>query len=144
MNIQSILATKGTHVVTISPHQSVREAIAALIGHNIGALVVANAAGQPVGLLTERDIIRAVATNEAIFSLPVSALMARQIVTGIPEDDLEAVAHTMTERRTRHVPVVDAGQLVGIVSIGDIVKAQRDQYQGELYTLQTMLLGANA
>jgi CBS domain-containing protein len=144
MNIQSILATKGTHVVTIFPDQLVREAIGSLITHNIGALVVVNHAGQPVGLLTERDIIRAVARNEAIFSLPVSTLMLREIVTGVPQDDLEAVAHTMTERRTRHVPVVDQGQLVGIVSIGDIVKAQRDQYQGELYTLQTMILGADA
>jgi CBS domain-containing protein len=144
MNIQHILATKGTHVVTILPHQPVREALLALVSHNIGALVVVNQVGQPVGLLSEREIIRAAAGNEAIFTAPVSAFMTREIVTGVPEDDLEAVAHTMTEKRTRHVPVVDQGTLVGIVSIGDIVKAQRDQYQGEVYTLQTMMLEASA
>ena len=144
MNIQSILATKGTHVVTIRPQQSIREALATLVRHNIGALVVVNQANEPVGILSERDIVRAAATNEALFPMPVSMLMSREMVTGVPEDDLEAVAHTMTEKRTRHVPVVDQGKLVGIVSIGDIVKAQRDQYQGELYTLQTQILANDA
>ncbi|GIX48169.1 MAG: histidine kinase [Candidatus Tectimicrobiota bacterium] len=144
MNIQSILAVKGSHVVTIRPEQSIREAIATLVTHNIGALVVVNEAGLPVGILSERDIIRALAKNEALFSLPVSALMVREVIIGEPHDDLEAVAHTMTEKRIRHVPVLDRGRLVGIVSIGDVVKAQRDQYQGELYTLQTMMLADQA
>jgi CBS domain-containing protein len=140
MNIQSILATKGTKVVTIRPEQAIREALAALATHNIGALVVVNDAGQPIGIISERDIIRAAAKNEAIFSQSVSALMTRKVTFGEPHDDLEAVAHTMTEKRIRHVPVVDQGRLIGIVSIGDVVKAQRDQYQGELYTLQTQIL----
>jgi CBS domain-containing protein len=140
MNIQSILAKKGSHVVTIRPQQTIREAIVTLITNNIGALVVVNHAGQPIGLISERDIIRVAATNEAIFTLTVSVLMTREVVIGMPHDDLEAVAHTMTEKRIRHVPVVNQGTLVGIVSIGDVVKAQRDQYQGELYTLQTQLL----
>jgi CBS domain-containing protein len=110
------------------------------ITNNIGSLVVINTAGQPIGIISERDIIRLAATDEAIFPLPVSALMSREMVIGVPHDDLEAVAHTMTEKRIRHVPVVDQGKLVGIVSIGDVVKAQRDQYQGELYTLQTQIL----
>lgn len=140
MNIQSILAKKGSHVVTIRPQQTIREAIVTLITNNIGALVVVNHAGQPIGLISERDIIRVAATNEAIFTLTVSVLMTREVVIGMPHDDLEAVAHTMTEKRIRHVPVVNQGTLVGIVSIGDVVKAQRDQYQGELYTLQSQLL----
>jgi CBS domain-containing protein len=144
MNIQSILATKGTHVVTIRPQHSIREAIATLVRHNIGALVVVNHADEPIGILSERDIVRAATTNEALFSMPVHTLMSREMITGVPEDDLEAVAHTMTEKRTRHVPVVDRGRLVGIVSIGDIVKAQRDRYQGELYTLQTQILADDA
>jgi CBS domain-containing protein len=110
------------------------------MANNIGALVVVNTAGQPIGILSERDIIRVAAIDEAIFPLPVNALMTREVVLGMPHDDLEAVAHTMTEKRIRHVPVVDQGKLVGIVSIGDVVKAQRDQYQGELYTLQTQIL----
>jgi CBS domain-containing protein len=140
MNIQSILARKGSHVVTIHPQQTIREAVATLARHNIGALVVVNAAGQPIGIISERDIIRAVAHDEAVFAVTVRTLMTRELVTGVPYDDLEAVGHTMTERRIRHVPVVDQGQLVGIVSIGDVVKAQRDQYQGEVYTLEIQIL----
>jgi CBS domain-containing protein len=140
MNIQCILAKKGANVVTVQPQQTIREAIATLITNNIGALVVVNNAGQPIGIITERDIIRVAAANEAIFPLTVGVLMRREMVFGGPHDDLEAVAHTMTEKRIRHVPVVDQGKLVGIVSIGDVVKAQRDLYQGELYTLQTQIL----
>jgi CBS domain-containing protein len=140
MNIQSILATKGTHVVTIPPDSSVRDAVAMFVTHNIGALVVVNAAGEPRGLLSERDIIRAAVRHEGIFSQTVGNLMVRDMIIGVPEDDLESVAHTMTEKRVRHIPVVEDGRLIGIVSIGDIVKAQRDQYRGELYTLQTLML----
>ena len=144
MNIQSILTTKGTTVITIAAQQPVREAIDALVRHDIGALVVVNPAGQPVGILSEREIIRAALTDETLFSLPVSTLMSREIVTGLPQDELESVAHTMTKKRTRHIPIMEQGKLIGIISIGDIVKAQRDRYQGELYTLQTLLLGSDA
>jgi len=69
-------------------------------------------------------------------------VMTRELVTGVPQDDLESVAYTMTEKRTRHIPVVEHGTLVGIVSIGDVVKAQRDRYQGELHTLETQVLAS--
>jgi CBS domain-containing protein len=140
MNIQSILATKGTDVVTIRPQQSIREALVSLVGHNIGSLVVVNEAGQPIGLLAERDIIRAATQNERLFSLPVSAVMSRELITGVPQEDLESVAHVMTEKRIRHILVVEQGTLVGLVSIGDVVKAQRDRYQGELHTLEIQVL----
>lgn len=144
MNIQSILAVKGVHVVTVRPEQLVREALVSLIKHNIGALVVVNPNGHPIGILSERDIIRAVATHEEIFAQPIRAHMTRDVITGTPQDDLAAVAHTMTEKRIRHVPVVDdRGKLVGIVSIGDVVKAQRDRYQGEVYTLEIQVSNDN-
>jgi CBS domain-containing protein len=93
-----------------------------------------------VGILSERDIVRAAAKSESVFEVPVSQLMTRDVVAGAPGDDLGAVGHTMVERRIRHLPVMDAGKLVGIVSIGDVVKAQRDQYEGELDTLQTIVM----
>jgi CBS domain-containing protein len=144
MNIQSVLATKGTHVVTIRPEQSIREAISALVTHNVGALVVVDDAALPMGILSERDILRTIATNEAVFSQAVSELMSPNVIVGVPQDDLMSVAHTMTEKRIRHLPVVDQGRLVGIVSIGDVVKAQRDGYHGEVDTLQTMILADQA
>jgi CBS domain-containing protein len=141
MNIASILATKGDKAYTARPEQSIREALGLLAQHNVGALIVVNDAGRPVGILSERDIVREAAKNERVFGMKVAEIMTRDVITGSAHDDLMTVAHTMIEKRIRHLPVVDKGRLVGIVSIGDIVKTQRDQYAGELDTLQTQLLG---
>lgn len=141
MNIKSILAKKGMSVVTIRPEQSIREAIARLAKYNIGALVVMDETDLPVGILSERDITRTLASDEHIFAKSVGDLMTKNVITGLPQDDLISVANTMTEKRIRHLPVVDKGKLVGIVSIGDVLKAQRDQYKGEVDTLQTQILG---
>lgn len=140
MQIQHILNTKGTRVVTILARESVRAALLLLVEYNIGSLVVVDETHQPIGLLSERDIIRAAVTNEGVFGKTVGSMMNQEIIMGAPDSDLEAVAHTMTEKRTRHVLVMEDGQLAGIISIGDVVKAQRDRYQGEIYTLETMLL----
>jgi CBS domain-containing protein len=140
MNIASLLASKGVKVVTIGPHESIRGAVSLLAQHNIGALVVVEGQGALVGIVSERDIVRALARTEAILVEPVAVIMTREVVIGTPQDDLVAVGPTMTERHIRHLPVVEGGRLVGIVSIGDIVKAQRDQYQGEVDTLQYQLL----
>jgi CBS domain-containing protein len=140
MNIAGILATKGDKVVTIRGEQTIREALGVLAQHNIGALIVVDAGMRPVGILSERDIVRAAAKSEGIFPLPVSQLMTRDVTVGSPHDDLKAVAATMLQRRFRHLPVVDGGKLVGMVSLGDVVKAQRDLYQGEVDTLQTIVM----
>jgi CBS domain-containing protein len=140
MNIATLLASKGVEVVTIGPEQAIRHALTLLAEHNIGALVVVDGEGVPVGIVSERDIVRALARTEAILAQTVASLMTREVIIGTPQDDLVAVGYTMTERHIRHLPVVDSGRLVGIVSIGDIVKAQRDQYQGEVDTLQIQLL----
>ena len=139
MNIANILARKGSMAVTVRPEQSIREALGLLERHNIGALIAVQGES-PVGILSERDIVREAARNEKFFTLTVADLMTRDVITGQPHDDLLTVAHTMTERRIRHLPVVDKDRLVGMVSIGDVVKAQRDHYQGEVDTLQTQLL----
>jgi CBS domain-containing protein len=141
MNIASILARKGGKVVTCRPEQSIRQALSLLAEHNIGALVVVDAQGVPAGIVSERDIVREAARDERLFARTVGEIMTRDVVVGVPEDDLRAVRDTMTERRIRHLPVVADGRLVGIVSIGDIVKAERDQYLGEVDTLQ-MQVGA--
>jgi CBS domain-containing protein len=136
MNIASILARKGGKVVTCLSEQSIREALALLAEHNIGALVVVDQSGLPLGMLSERDIVREAARDERFFGRTVAEIMTRDAIVGVPEDDLRAVRHTMTDRRIRHVPVVAEARLVGIVSIGDVVKAELDQYSGEVDTLQ--------
>jgi CBS domain-containing protein len=139
MNIANILARKGSMAVTVRPEQSIRDALALLDRHNIGALIAVEG-DRPVGILSERDIVREAAHNESFFLRTVADLMTRDVIMGQPHDDLLTVAHTMTERRIRHLPVVDKDRLVGMVSIGDVVKTQRDHYQGEVDTLQTQLL----
>jgi CBS domain-containing protein len=141
MTIASLLARKGVKVVTIQPEHPIRQALALLAEHNIGALVVVDREARPIGILSERDIVRAaVRAEQAVFDRPVSELMTRNVIVGVPQDDLVSVGATMTEKRIRHLPVVEQGRLVGIISIGDVVKAQRDQYQGEVDTLQTQLI----
>jgi CBS domain-containing protein len=139
MNIASLLATKGSRVITIRPGQTVREVLALLATHNIGALVVVDEQLAPVGIVSERDIVRAAAHSEDVFSRPIASIMTKEVIIGGPHDDLVAVGNTMTERRIRHLPIVDGGQLVGIISLGDVVKAQRDQYRGEVDTLSIQL-----
>ena len=144
MTVATILARKGVNVVTVRPDQTLREALAMLSQHSIGALVVVNAGGELVGILSERDIVREAVRNERFFDLTVSAIMTKNVITGQPRDDLAAVARTMTNKRFRHLPVLDGGKLVGVVSLGDVVKAQRDEYLGEVDTLQTQLIGERA
>ena len=140
MNVARVLASKGIAVVTIGPGHTIRQALTLLAEHNIGALVVVDGAGGPVGIVSERDIVRALARSETILLESVASIMTREVIIATPQDDLVSVGRTMTERHIRHLPVVEAGRLVGIVSIGDVVKAQRDQYQGEVDTLQIQLL----
>ena len=140
MTIASLLAKKGVKVVTVGPQDTIREALKRLAEHNIGALVVVDGQGGLAGIVSERDIVRALVRTEAILAEPISVIMTRNVIIGSPQDDLVAAGITMTDRRIRHLPVLDGGHLVGIVSIGDIVKAQRDHYQGEVDTLQIQLL----
>ena len=140
MKISAILATKGTRVILIGRGKSIKDAVSLLCEHNIGALVVTDDAGGLVGILSERDIVRAAATVADLLAQPVSQVMTTSVITCRPQDDLEAVANTMTEKRFRHLPVVDKDNLVGIVSIGDVVKVQRDQYRGEVDTLQIQIM----
>ncbi|HEU5300079.1 MAG TPA: CBS domain-containing protein [bacterium] len=137
MNIENVLAQKGGHVYTVRPDQTVREVVALLASRNVGALVVVDERARPVGIISERDIVRAAAREERLFDRPVRELMTRDLILAAPQDDLRVVAHTMTEHRIRHLPVVAGEQLVGIVSIGDVVKAQRDQYEGEIDILES-------
>lgn len=141
MNIQSILATKGADVVTIGPDQTIRDALTTLAKHNFGALVVVDKINKPIGIISERDIVRLAAENEDFFSIPVGEVMTKNVITGVWQDELKAVAFTMTEKRIRHLPIVDGqGILFGIVSIGDIVKAERNLFEGEAETLLTMIM----
>ncbi len=140
MRIQNILATKGPEVITIRPDETLREAIALLSRFNLGGLVVMDDAREIIGIITERDIIRQAAKSETLFAQPIHDVMTTDVVLATPDDEVESVARTMTERHFRHLPIMDQGKLIGMVSIGDVVKAQRDQFRGEIDTLQIQII----
>ena len=140
MKINSIMTTKTPGVISISPDQDLSAAITKLAEYNIGALIVIDGEGDLVGIISERDVIRAFAREENALSLTVNDIMTKEVITGLLEDDVMSVAHTMTERRFRHLPIVDDDRLIGMISIGDVLKAQRDMYRGEIDTLETQLL----
>ena len=140
MKVSTLLSTKSPMVYTIGPGHKVSAAVTMMTERNIGALVVTNNAGRVVGIITERDIIRTSSLHEDVFDIAVTDVMTREVIIGVPEDDIMSVAHTMTEKRFRHLPILDEDNLVGIISIGDVLKAQRDTYRGEIDTLETQIL----
>ncbi len=140
MKVRNILATKKGHLITINAEQPVRNAIIMLVDNRIGTVLVVNSAGKLVGILSERDIMRTAAADEDFFDRPVADIMTKEVVVGMPQDDVLAVAHTMLEKRFRHLPIMDEGELIGIISIGDVLKIQRDAYRGEVDTLETRII----
>jgi CBS domain-containing protein len=142
MKLAAVLAAKGSRVFTIEPAAEISVAIARLADNNIGALIVVDDAGAPVGILSERDIIRAFARGGEVLGANVADLMTSPVISGTSNDDLDGVLRTMTARRFRHLPVVDGGVLVGMVTIGDLVKAQLSAFRGAVETLESRLLEA--
>ena len=123
MRIATLLSAKGSDVATITGDTTVAGAVAELHAHGIGALVVSSDGEHIDGIVSERDIVRALFDrHEALLDEPVRAIMTSTVFTCSPDDDTEVLMTAMTERRIRHVPVVDGGTLCGIVSIGDVVK----------------------
>jgi CBS domain-containing protein len=141
--IEHILSGKGHDVATIDPEASVAEAVALLREHNVGALVVVDAESRIVGILSERDIVRALAEaaidHTSILERQVSDLMTREVATCGSRSSVNDLMRVMTDRRIRHVPVVDDGGLNGIVSIGDVVKSRIGELETEAGTLHDYL-----
>ena len=140
MKVSNILTSKGAAVITIQPGKSVRDAVAILAEHQIGVVLVVDSENNIHGILSERDIVRKANVDEQVLSLSVSDVMTKNVITAMPQDDLFSVSRTMTERRIRHLPIVHGGELVGMISIGDIMLAQRNAFLGEVDTLETQLM----
>ena len=124
MRISDILRSKGTAVSTVRPDATVRQLLAALAEHNIGALVVSEDGESIVGIVSERDVVRQMHDRGAsLLEAAVSSIMTADVRTCTPDEDVDILRATMTDHRIRHVPVVGEGKLVGLVSIGDVVKS---------------------
>jgi len=143
MNVETILNTKGRAVITIAPEATIAEAVALLSDKGIGAVVVSGDAGVLAGILSERDIVHALAKRgAALLTLPVSALMTRQVFTCRAQDSIAELMAEMTKRRIRHLPVLEEGRLAGIVSIGDVVKNRLDEVESEASSLRQFITSA--
>lgn len=123
MRIQDVIQGKGSQaVVTIRPDATVRELVALLAEHNVGALVVSEDGERVAGIVSERDVVRRLHAEDAVLDATVSTIMTADVRTCAAQDGLTDLMQTMTEHRIRHVPVVADGRLTGIISIGDVVK----------------------
>lgn len=152
MKIKDILEKKGPSVITIGPQRTVRDAIQLLCAHRIGALVVKAEAGDIVGIVTERDVLRqcgdrcprAAEPNRLEDSLCaelVKDVMTKSVIIGMSEDSLDYVMGIMTKNRIRHLPVLQDGELIGIVSIGDVVNAHLRESNYENRMLKDYIQG---
>ena len=132
MQISDVLRGKAEQaVVTIAPDAGVRDLLALLAEHNIGAVVVSPDGATIAGIVSERDVVRRLHSDGTVINNVVSAIMTSSVRTCSPGDDLDAVLGVMTDGRFRHIPVCDGPTCVGIVSIGDLVKHKIDQLQFE-------------
>ena len=143
MTVKTILSGKGTNVVTIEPNADLAAAVTLLAEKRIGALVVTGAEGRLIGILSERDIVRALAKHGvAALELPLTEAMTRKVVTCVGSETLSVVMERMTEGKFRHVPVVEGDRLVGIVSIGDVVKRRLEEMEREQSALREYIATA--
>ena len=143
MHVAEILKTKGTHVVTTGSEGTIAATARLLTSEKIGAVVVTESPDKVIGILSERDIIRGIAEFGAkALGMKVGDLMTSDVVTCKLEDNLNAVMAVMTTRRIRHLPVMEEGELRGIISIGDVVKYRLEEAQMEVNALRDYVLGA--
>ncbi|MGW4328004.1 CBS domain-containing protein [Nocardia sp. NPDC004573] len=142
MRISEILRRKGSDVATVAPETTVRALLATLAERNIGAVVVSADGAAIAGIVSERDVVRSLhARGAELLDTPVSAIMTAAVRTCAPDDRVDGLRRTMTEHRIRHLPVVDGGRLVGIVSIGDVVKSAISELATEREHLVDYLQG---
>lgn len=143
MTVSRILQHKGGDIVTISPQATVSEAVARLARHHIGAIVVVDGHMGVEGIISERDVVRLLGERgtEAL-SLPLEQVMTRAVVTCTADETIPMIMERMTRGRFRHVPVVDGDHLVGIISIGDVVKYRVEEMEREHAALRDYIMSA--
>jgi CBS domain-containing protein len=139
MRISDVLRSKGDAVATITPQTSVAGLLTELAVHNIGAMVVVDADGLR-GIVSERDVVRGLHdAGPDLLRRPVSDIMTTVLATCSPDDSVDSLSALMTTNRVRHVPVLAAGRLAGIVSIGDVVKTRMEELESEQQQLQAYI-----
>ena len=140
MKLLDILSRKGSTVYSIHPEATLADLAEAMVSHNCGSLVVLHDE-RMVGIITERDFLNSyVSTRQDLSGLIVSDFMSTNVITGSPEDSVSETMGLMTDKRIRHLPIVDReGKLLGMISIGDLVKAQHDQLSVENHFMKSYI-----
>jgi len=143
MRLKDVLERKGKDVRSIQPQSSCAEVVAELVRFNIGSLIVRDEPGSTVlGIVTERDILRAQAKHGGTLDqLSVGSIMSSELVTARPDDDIQEAMRLMTTHRIRHLPVMQNEELYGLVSIGDVVKANHDELVRENHDMRSYIQG---
>jgi CBS domain-containing protein len=143
MHVERILALKGNEVISVQVDETVGRAAGILSSNRIGAILVRDDDGFVEGVLSERDIVRGMARfGTRCMEASVSELMTRDVIHCRPEDDIDTIMAVMTERRIRHLPVIGAGQLLGIISIGDVVKFRIEEIESEAAAMRQYIATA--
>ena len=143
MSVTQILSVKGNKVVTATPDRTLHETAQTMASNGIGAIIVCGAAGEIAGILSERDILRAVAEHGArALEQRVSSHMTRNVVTATPDATVHMLMQRMTAGRFRHMPVLRNGELEGIVSIGDLIKHRLGELEDEQQALRAYIATA--
>lgn len=140
MRLREILINKGSNVHTIEPSSTLTNVVDKLVEHNCGSLVVVEG-GQMIGIITERDILRACASkSQTLEEIRIADVMTVDVISGSPDDSVNDTMGLMTDNRIRHLPVLDEdGQLAGLISIGDVVKVQHDSLSMENHYLKSYI-----
>jgi CBS domain-containing protein len=143
MKVSDLLKKKGSGVYTIEAHSTMSQVLKNMIDNKVGALVIIDSKHSPIGIITERDILRIVnKMNMGEWEkTSVGELMTKDIIIGMPDDDVEYIMALMTENRFRHVPIITDGKLAGLISIGDIVKSMLTDIKAENRHLSDYITG---
>lgn len=143
MIVKELLKTKKRDVITAKPSMTILKAMDLLISNQISCLPVVGDSGELEGIVSDRDIFRAVhKDNKGFTKLKVGDLMTKEVVIGVPDDDIQYIGGVMTQNRIRHIPIVEENALVGLISVGDVVKAHIDSIEVENRYLRTYITGS--
>jgi CBS domain-containing protein len=140
--LREVLGEKSSEVVWVRPSDTVYDAIHQMVNHNIGAVLVVSEDEKLVGIFTERDILKeCVRRSDRLKATRVESVMTTDLIIGLPEDDVDYLMGIMTENKIRHIPILQDGRIIGIVSIGDLVKSQLHDAHYENRYLKDYIMG---
>lgn len=142
MKVKDLLKAKDNIVITIGPNETVQTAMRKLVEHNIGALPVCDAKGTILGIVSERDLLKECSQrSSALGSTRVKDVMTKNVIIGVPEDDLDYVMSIMTQKHIRHLPIMAGAKLEGIISIRDIIETELEESKAQVRFLNDYVSG---